>query len=313
MDVVRGIAVAAASVLLGFSFENSEVPRDEIQSGGPPKDGIPALLAPEFVEADNAPHVSPDDLVVGVATGDEARAYPIRILNWHEVVNDAIGDRAVAVTWCPLTASAVVFDRRLAGEGAPPTTFGVSGLLYQSNVLVYDHETETLWSQLGERGIAGDLAGRRLSVLPSLLTTWSTWRRTHPETKVLSSSTGHRRDYTRDPYGDYHASTGVLFAPKHHDPRLPGKAKVFGTTIGDEAVAYPLTALATRPSFTDSVGGRTIRVAHDPSTGSTRITDAASGELLPATPAYWFAWSAFHPTTRLGPEEPAPKPSAASR
>lgn len=300
------VAALVVPLLLGFSLENSVVPRDEIARGGPPKDGIPALLAPKFVAADDAGFLDPGDLVVGFQSGDEARAYPLRILNWHEVVNDSVGGAAIAVTWCPLTATAVVFDREIPGA---TLTFGVSGLLYQSNVIVYDHQTDTLWSQLGESAIAGDHVGTSLVTLPAEVTTWSTWSRAHPRTKVLSADTGHRRDYSADPYATYHASPGLMFPPGHRDPRLRDKQRVFGLAVGDEAVAYPIDALPEQP-VADDVGGRPVRVTHDATSGTTRAVDAASGRLLPGTAAYWFAWSAFHPRTRIwtpsGPPPEAP-------
>ncbi len=298
------LAALAVPALAGFSLQNSTVPRDEILSGGPPKDGIPALLEPTLLAAAEATFLDDDDVVVGFQSGGEARAYPLRVLNWHEVVNDTVDDEPVAVTWCPLTASAVVFHRRV---GEDVLTFGVSGLLYQSNVLVYDHQSESLWSQLGRGAIAGDQVGRRLTTLPAETTTWGAWRKAHPKTRVLSDQTGHRRNYAGDPYAGYHASTGLMFPPKRHDARLMDKQKVFGLTIGDDSVAYPVAHLPKGDSTTDDVGGRAIRISRAPDTDTVRAVDHATGALVDGTAMYWFAWSAFHPDTRVWtPQTSAP-------
>lgn len=292
----RAPAALLAPLLLGFTLDNSLVPRDEIQSGGPPKDGIPALRAPKVVSSADADFLRDEDLVVGFQQGDDARAYPLKVLNWHEVVNDTVGGRGVAITWCPLTASAVVFDR---AAGDDTLTFGVSGLLYQGNVLVYDHQTESLWSQLGQRSVAGKRAGRALAALPAEVTSWGAWRAAHPKTRVVSTNTGHQRDYETDPYDQYHRSTGLMFPPKRHDARLRDKEKIFGLTIADASTAYPLEALAKVGSTVDEVGGRRVRITHDSGADATRAVDASSGELLPGTTSYWFAWSAFHPGTSV--------------
>ena len=196
-DAVQPVALQGRP---SFDLASLIVPANEVHSGGPPKDGIPALTNPRFIAASEATYLRPDERVIGFASGEEARAYPLSILNYHEIVNDRVGDLPVAVTYCPLCDSCAVFDRRTElGE----REFGVSGLLYNSNVLMYDRggQPESLWSQVMTRGISGPAARRPLTALPLELTTWIEWRSRHPETSVLSSETGHRRDYRRSPYG----------------------------------------------------------------------------------------------------------------
>jgi hypothetical protein len=188
------VLLLAALACLGFDTTRHSVPLSQILSGGPPKDGIPAIMAPRLVAASAATFLRGGDAVIGVTEAGVAKAYPVRILNWHEVVNDQIAGVPIVVTYCPLTASAVVYDR--APRGAP-LTFGVSGRLYQSNVLIYDYQTESLWSQLKEEALTGSFTGTALRAFPSVVTTWADWQSTHPQTLVLSPDTsraGHLLD-----------------------------------------------------------------------------------------------------------------------
>lgn len=277
-----------------FNLSKHSIPVGEILSGGPPKDGIPAILNPQFLQADQVTFLREDDLVIGVVLNGDAKAYPIRILNWHEVVNDTIADQPVVVTWCPLTQSAIAFDRRAGGH---VKTFGVSGRLYNSNVLIYDRESESLWSQLEEAAVTGPLTGTSLTPVRSKLVTWGTWRSLHPETHVLSTVTGHLRDYQRDPYERYLGDHEPMFPVNHQDPRLPAKTKVLGIELNGIAKAYPLARPknVARPLI-DTLGGQTIRV-HRGANGISAFATDAEGRLLHGTVLYWFAWAAFHPQT----------------
>ncbi len=288
-------AALTACPVLAFAFDLSRhtVAPSEIIRGGPKKDGIPAIDAPKFVPAGQAAFLTADSRVIGVARGGRAKAYPIRILNWHEVVNDEIGGLPIAVTYCPLTASAVVFDRRIGGR---VTTFGVSGLLYQSNVLMYDRATESLWSQLAQQAVAGPLAGTRLRALPSSLTTWKQWRSRHPHTLVLSTDTGFARDYFRNPYASYEAWGETMFPVSRTDARLEAKALVLGVRAGGHERAYPLEDVRLAGgAVTDSLGGIRLRIT----AGRRTAEVTGEGKTLLATLAYWFAWAAFHPDTEL--------------
>lgn len=294
ITAVVASAVALASV--GFDTSRHSVPLDEILAGGPPKDGIPAISAPRFVAADAATFLPSDDRVIGVDQEGVVKAYPLRILNWHEVVDDAIGTSPIAVTYCPLTGSAIVYDRRVNGQ---TLLFGVSGRLYQSNLLLYDQQSESLWSQLKAEAVTGAHTGARLQAIPSVTTTWADWRHVHPDTVVLSPETGYQRDYGRDPYAGYHASPELMFPVAHVDARLPAKQKVLGVQVGSVSKAYPLVQLAASRHAEDALGATRLRTTYDPQADRAEAVDVESGNPWPSVVVYWFAWSAFHPDTTI--------------
>ena len=184
-----------------FDVTVHSVPINEILNGGPPKDGIPALINPKFVSAsDGDKFLKKRDRVLAIEYNGVAKAYPIRILNWHEVVNDDFNGRPVVVTWCPLCLSGIVYDPKHDGGRL---TFGVSGKVYKSNLLMYDRETGSLWSQMLQRAITGPLTGSVLGMLPAEHSTLQRWRTLHPNTLVLSLDTGYKRDYGLNPYREY--------------------------------------------------------------------------------------------------------------
>ncbi|NQV24890.1 MAG: DUF3179 domain-containing protein [Rhodopirellula sp.] len=195
-----------------MSFENLTVPRAEIHAGGHPKDGIPAITDPRFVTAANATFLTPQSRVIGLTIEKESRAWPIAILNYHEIINDQLSGVPVAVTYCPLCDSAAVFDRR---STTGVREFGVSGLLYSSNVLMYErvNRAQSLFSQLQGKGVSGPGSGQQLKTLPIELTTWQDWRRRNPDTTVASLQTGHQRDYTRNPYENYFSTPRPVAIP----------------------------------------------------------------------------------------------------
>jgi len=280
---------------LGFDLSDATIPAAEIRSGGPPKDGIPALTNPEFLSAENATYLRPKDRVIGVVVGEDARAYPLRILNYHEIVNDRVGDRPVAVTYCPLCDSAAVFDRRSPlGE----REFGVSGLLYNSNVLMYDRggRPESLWSQVKSEGVSGPAARKSLQPVPLELTTWEDWRRRYPRTRVLSTRTGHQRDYSRSPYGSYLDSIRLIFPVDPRSDRLPTKARVLGVWTDSGARAYPESAFSQeRTRVEGELNGKKFVVEFRPESRSLRVVEADVG--VHWMYSLWFAWYAFHPET----------------
>jgi len=242
----------------GFNVDNLTIPRHEIAFGGPPKDGIPALTGPETVSVDAADHLRNDDRVVGVSLGGQDRAYPIRALMYHEAVNDEVGGVPIAVVYCPLCDSVTVVDRRLDDR---TYTFGVSGLLYNSNVLLYDRADDALWSQLGFTAVSGPNAGRSLRHLPWKLTTLAEWRRDRPRSTVMTFNTGYERHYDRLPYGDYFETDRLMFPVSRLDKRLPGKTRVVGIRLGDTVRAYPLDEI--RRPRRDSPDRRWARSRHD--------------------------------------------------
>ncbi len=278
-----------------FDLSKATVPKGEIHSGGPAKDGIPALSKPRLIAAKGATYLAADDRVIGVAMGNEARAYPIRILNYHEIVNDQLGGQAIAVTYCPLCDSAAVFDRNTPGG---LREFGVSGLLYNSNVLMYDRNkrAESLWSQLKSEAISGVQVRNRLKRLPLELTTWSDWQSRHPATTVLSPDTGYGRNYSHSPYGGYFRSPQLMFPARPSSDRLPAKEKVLGVQVGGKTRAYPRLAFSEqRRRIEDQLGGRRVVVEFNPAADSLRVVEAAEG--VTWVYSLWFSWYAMHPET----------------
>jgi len=282
----------------GFDVTGATVPVDAIMRGGPPKDGIPAIDAPKFVAAKDA-RLAAGGRVLGVLRGGMARAYPVHLLNWHEVVNDRFGREAVTVTYCPLCGTGMAFE-------APPIAsqrgFGVSGLLYNSDVLLYDRATASLWSQILQQAVSGPLKGTRLKAIPLTHTSWADWRHRHPDTLVLSSDTGFVRDYHRDPYAGYDKVARLMFDVQHRDDRLPLKEWVLGLQVGGATKAYPFSVLAWRVGadgrLRDSLAGQAVEIRFEPEHQSAEAFDAA-GQPLPGVMAYWFAWFAFHPETQV--------------
>ena len=212
------------------------VPKGQGLDGGPGKDGIPALTLPKFVALDQASYLTDDDLVVGFAHNGESRAYPHNILDWHEIVNDDVQGAKIAVTYCPLTGTGIGWDRQLP---VYETTFGVSGLLYNTNLIAYDRTTDSYWSQISLKCINGTLKGSNASTYRLLETTWKLWKEMFPNSKVLSENTGYDRNYDTYPYGNYRTNDDALLFPvSPMDDRLPAKERVLAVILGGKARVY---------------------------------------------------------------------------
>jgi hypothetical protein len=266
-------------------------------SGGPPKDGIPAILEPKFVSAKEADNfLSEDDIILGMSIKGIARAYPIKILNWHEIVNDKFKEKHVFVTYCPLCGTGMAFDSMVDGKRY---SFGVSGLLFNSDVLFYDHQTESLWSQIIMGGVTGKMSGKALTPLPVLHTTWKNWKKKHPGTVSLSLDTGYRRDYANNPYGSYDKQDFIMFPVSVKDKRYHSKERVIGIKINGEAKVYPFSELKkSKAPFPDSIGGKKVTVHFEADSSTAYITDE-QGEQLSSIVGFWFAWYAFNPNAEV--------------
>ncbi|MDQ4078212.1 MAG: DUF3179 domain-containing protein [Chloroflexota bacterium] len=241
------------------------VPLDELFSGGPPRDGIPPIDNPRFVSIEEAAeYLTEDEPVVLFEHEGEARAYPLAILMWHEIVNDEVGGQPVTVTFCPLCNTALAFDRELGGR---TLDFGTSGLLRNSDLVMWDRQTESLWQQVTGEAIVGELAGERLSFLPASILSFEEFRQAYPDGEVLSRETGHFRDYGTNPYVNYDnlGNRPFLFSGEIDD-RLPAMERVVGVTVGDEAVAYPFSTLEEVGAANDEVGGQPLAVLYAPET-----------------------------------------------
>jgi hypothetical protein len=215
------------------------IPKSEVFDGGPGKDGIPALIEPNFIPAIEAGYLDDDDLVLGFVVGAEARAYPHKILDWHEIINDKVGEVSLSVTYCPLTGTGIGWNREIDGK---ITTFGVSGLLYNSNLIPYDRQTDSNWSQIRLDCVNGNMIGTDIETFTLLETTWKTWKEMYPSTMVISTNTGHSRDYDRYPYGSYRTNNGYLIFPvANEDKRIPVKERVHGIVASGNAKVYPFS------------------------------------------------------------------------
>ena len=344
-DPVPDAAIAADSTRVAtLDDPDLPLPSSELRRGAP-EDAIPAIVDPVFAEdwsgVDHA--LAAGDRVIGVAVADAARAYPLSVLNFHEVVNDNFGG-PLLVTYCPLCGSGVTAERVVDGE---PTVFGVSGLLWRSDLVLYDRETESLWSQLLATAVRGPKTGTSLALRPSTLTTWGEWRRSHPETQVLlppptSNTVRGRvdRDYHRNPYPSYDESTRVGIYGGSYDDRLHPKALVLGIATDSVARAYPFETVDDRGGLvSDRVGDLPVAVATTEDSlvaydrridGETRAfkrdgdTLAAAGSRWDVvagravdgphggaaldrantrSPMFWFAWADFFPGTTIVGEQ----------
>ncbi len=238
----------------------------DLQSGGPGPDGIPAVDAPRFQRADRVDWLDDREPVLALEIRGAARAYPVQILVWHEIVNDTVAGIPVAVSYCPLCNTAVAFDRRL---GARVLDFGVSGLLFNSDLVMYDRQTRSLWPQLAGHAVAGALTGRELDAFPVQTVSWVEWRRAHPDGWVLSRDTGHRRSYGTNPYPGYDdvESRPFLFDGKV-DGRLTAKTKVVGIAADGAALAIPHTTLVRERVVEPTLAGAPLVVWFEPGTAS---------------------------------------------
>jgi len=256
-------ATATGAETLRTDLTKALVPLDEILPGGPPPDGIPAIDRPVFVgPAAAAQWIRPKEPVLALEVNGDARAYPLQILMWHEIVNDTVGGKPVVATYCPLCNSGLVFERSVDGA---LLDFGTSGKLYKSDLVMYDRQSHSLWAQMEGRAIVGQRAGTRLVAVPANTLAFEDWRAAHPGGKVLSRETGHRRNYGVNPYEGYDAPDlrPFLFQGRP-DPRRPPKERVVGLRIGDVARAYPWPVLATKRVVHDTLGGERIVVFYQP-------------------------------------------------
>lgn len=293
---------------------------DSMMSGGPPPDGIPSIDDPRFLPA-SANSLDPNDKVIGLAYNGVVRAYPHNIMVLHEIVNHEIGGENIAVTYCPLTATAQGFK-------TGSTTLGVSGRLINSNLVMYDRDTGSLWPQIAATAIAGERKGETLEEINLTWTTWEDWYAKHPDTELLDERTGFARDYRRDPYGRYNPTGGyysserVMFPLMSEDDSLHPKHMVSGARTADHAVVFDLESLAEEGlMMTDNFVG-----VHDQDLGNAHIYrrvddqsftwqdgqvqnadtgDRFAADDLPLEPviaieAFWFAWNAVYPDSERG-------------
>ena len=281
-------------------FGTSSVSFAEILSGGPPKDGIPALDDPAMIPVARATDIPGREPVIALEVEDETpRAYPVRYLMWHEIANDAVGGVPVAVTFCPLCNSGIVFDRRVDGR---TLSFGVSGKLRHSDMVMYDRETESWWQQAIGEGIVGEMTGRRLRPLPSWMESWDEFRVRNPEGLVMARP-AFPRDYGRNPYAGYDGlQRPFLYSGELPPNGVPALERV--VRVGDRA--WPMTRLADEERIEEAgisldwTAGQASaldagRISEGRDVGTVRVRDAATGGDLPHDVMFAFAFHAFWP------------------
>jgi hypothetical protein len=244
----------------------ASVPLDEIRSGGPPPDGIPPIDDPTFESVEAADGWLADrEPVLLFQRGEDARAYPLAILTFHEIVNDVVDGEPVVVTYCPLCNSGLVFEATVDGE---VLDFGTSGRLWRSNLVMYDRSTRSLWSQFTGEAIVGERLGQELERLPMQIVSWSEYRSTWPDGAVLSRDTGHNRPYGSNPYTGYDTSASPFLFDGETDGVLPQMARVVTTGGEEDPVAYPLSVLTEHRVVADEVDGEPVVVLWVPGTAS---------------------------------------------
>ena len=240
-------------------FDKKQINMNEITQGGPPRDGIPSIDQPEFVSIEQAARwIETDEPVIVVQMNNSARAYPLQILTYHEIVNDLFEDQPIAVTFCPLCNAAIVFDRQL---GDTVLEFGTTGLLRKSDLVMYDRQTFTWWQQFSGNAIVGQMLGQTLHSLPADIVGFGSFARNFPDGRVLSRNTGYSRPYGRNPYQGYDriGQRPFLFRDSV-DPRLPAMERVLNVSIGDTHRIYPFGVLASHPVINDRVAGLPVVV-----------------------------------------------------
>lgn len=268
-------------------FTRHTVSYREILSGGPPKDGIPALDEPRFVSVPSAgAWLRPQEPVVLIRSGGDAAIYPIQILMFHELVNDTVGEIPLTISFCPLCNTAIAFVRRVEGK---LLDFGTTGRLRNSNLIMYDRQTESWWQQGSGRGIAGEYAGRQLDFFPASMVAWSEARDGYPQARVLSRETGHQRPYGHNPYVGYDDinQSPFLYRGPPTPKALPPAARVLALEINGESVAYPYSTLRRTGVINDTVGGVDVVVLWSP--GAASALDAptiADGRAVGSAVAY---------------------------
>ncbi|MGI9302432.1 MAG: DUF3179 domain-containing protein [Gammaproteobacteria bacterium] len=240
-------------------FDNAIVDVSEIKSGGPPKDGIPAVDEPKFVSTTDATEwLHAQEPVVVFVNGDKARAYPLQILMYHEIVNDVVGGKPVSVTFCPLCNATIVFDRNVEGT---ILDFGTTGRLRKSDLVMYDRQTESWWQQFSGQAIIGDYAGAKLMQLPATIIAFDDFKTAYPSGEVLSRDTGHRRPYGNNPYRGYDRVGDVPFLfDDPIDERLPAMERVISVTNGKVQRVYPFSSFTDEPVINDEVNDKSVVV-----------------------------------------------------
>lgn len=291
------------------SFENSEIKTlkdgtkyiihpDKFLSGGPGKDGIPSIDNPKFISANKADWLIDEEIGLGIVYKNETRFYPFRILVYHEIVNDFMQNEPILVTYCPLCFTGIAFIREIDNE---PVEFGVSGKLYNSELVMYDRKTDSYWPQTLGKAVLGPSTGKIIKKISTDTVKWGDWNKVHPDTKVLSKDTGFLRKYDgNNPYGRKGDFTyiNLQFPLENKDSRLDDYEIVYGIEINGKFKAYKKSDLEKKSKIGDTIVGEKIIIEFDKNLKSARAYKE-SGEQIVVDTLFWFAWAAFHPETDI--------------
>ena len=281
----------------------------KIISGGPPKGGIgfdrgiPALDQGNvsFVSVSEADEwIEDNELALAIIYKNTKRVYPFQIMVWHEIINEEIEGDPLLITYCPLCGSGIAYERQIEINGEKiETKFGTSGKLYNSNLIMYDEETDTYWTQIDGVAIVGELTGQELKEISIDTVVWRDWKKEHPDSEVLSQDTGFRRDYGRDPYGNYYEDSFLIFPVDNRDSSgVHAKTVVFGIEIDGEFKAYREDDLIEKEKIVDNFNGVNLEITRS-SGGVVKIINTDTNEEIVKERGFWFSWYAFHPTTEL--------------
>jgi hypothetical protein len=280
----------------GFKAQSkATVKLEDLQQGCPARDCIPAIDKPEFGDPSALKMLSDKDLVLLVDYNNVRKAYPLKIMQSHEIVNDHFDDKPLAVTYCPLCASAVAFIPKVAGERVE---FGVSGLLHNSDLVMYDRKTHSLWGQITGRSIMGPQTGQQLQRVYVAQLTWGQAKQNATNLKVLLPPRHSKQDYQKDYYAQYFASADTMFPVSLKDARLRQKSKVHGFIIDGQPVAVETSHLAEQTALLITIKGHQLNIVLK-NDGTVHVKDLKTQKDYVPTLTYWFAWYNFHPDTEL--------------
>jgi hypothetical protein len=276
----------------GFGAQDIDADIEMIFQGCPRRDCIPSIDQPEFIPTAEVGFLDADDLVLSITHSGETRAYPTRILDRHEIVNDHFGDTPLAVTYCPLCGSGLAFVRELDGAA---TEFGVSGLLHNNDLIMYDRKTHSIWQQITGRSLAGPKRGETLEALPLSMALWADWRKAHPQAHVLSPPF-EPSQYDKQAYADYASSERLMFPVGAEDARLHVKKVIYGLELENQPIAVDSEWLEQNGSWSHEMDGATLSLQFDEAGG---VRGFLNGKEISVHRMYWFAWYSFHPGTSL--------------
>jgi peroxiredoxin len=274
------------------------IPLGDIRGGGPPKDGIPSIDSPNFVSiAEANEYINDDGLGIALSFNGIDRFYPFQIIVWHEIVNDNIGGQAALVTYCPLCGTGIVFDPIVNGK---VTAFGTSGKLWNSNLIMYDRQTDSYWSQVLGEAVVGEQTGTKLSLLSHQNLLYKDWKDEHPNGEVLSKDTGSFRDYSTTPYGDYDSNKSLFFPVDNENDSYHPKTPTYQIEVNGVVKIYPIEELDKGAAqFDDTVGDVVVGVVYNKQNKTVKMSNKKTGAEIVPFYGFWFSVISVHPNAEV--------------